>query len=163
MKRHSIYIILSAIILTLCAACDSNDGECRKDLTVRMGISLYQMIYNPDLGVFSLQPYTTKITVYGINNDSVLYKDAELNTFEVPLHKTNVLSQFVLKTAETTDTITILHSNVQEFISLECGCQVTHTLDFATTTINGIDSVGIHAPNVTKTGDKNLYVYYHVK
>lgn len=162
MRSRTLYSIIIVYAAMMLAACDNNDGECRKDLTVRMGISLYQMVYDAQIGIFIKQPYTTKLTVYGIDNDSILYKEKELNSFEVPLQKTEPISQFVLKTDNATDTLTVFHSNTQDFISMECGCKVTHAISIVTNTINAIDSVGIYKPNVLKTGETNIHVYYHV-
>lgn len=161
MKNKLYYILIATALIFY--GCDSNDGECRKDLTVKMGVALYQMVYNSETGTFNQQTYTTKLTVYGLNNDSILYKEKELSSFEVPLKKTEPFAQFVLKTESSSDTITVLYTNTETFISLECGCQVTHALVLATTTINAIDSVGIRAENITTTGETHLNVYYHVK
>lgn len=162
MKNRTLYSIIALCIAVMLGACSNNDGKCHKDLTVRMGVALYQMVYDANTGNFVKQPYSTKLTVYGVDNNSILYKEKEMNSFEVPLHKTESISQFVLKTDQATDTLTIFHTNTQDFVSLECGCKVIHSINTAATTIHAIDSVGVRAPNITKTGETNLYVYYHV-
>lgn len=160
--KKTLFYLISALFLVFCG-CDGNDGSCRKDLNVQMGASNFQMVFDTELGTFKQQNYSPKLTISGLGIDSLLYKEQTLGNFNLPLKKTETTSKFVLKTELGTDTLTIEHTNHEELESLECGCKITHTITSATTTTHVIDSVSIKFPNVTKVGEQNLNIFYHVK
>ena len=84
------------------------------------------------------------MTIKGLNNDSILYQEQSLSSFNLPLHALQSTSAFVLQRGVLEpDTIVISHENVNQFISLECGCFVYHTIKSTATKVEYALSSGI--------------------
>ena len=58
------------------------------------------------------------------------------------------------------DTIRIDHQNVQKYISLECGCYVSHTIRQAHVTRHAIDSMAILNQQVSSSDETHIQIYY---
>lgn len=102
--------------------------------------------------------------------DSILYNNKKkVSTIDLPLNnlltKSNpsknlpTQSTFVLKFNTTVDTMTIYHTNINDYLSLECGCIVTHTIDTIITTNHFIDSVQIKIHDVNTINAENIRLY----
>lgn len=155
------YLLL--ICLLVLVACTSSDGECRKNRVVVMGVSLYKTVFDADAEAFVTSSTTEKMTIKGLDNDSLLYNDQSLSSFDLPLRVLEPTSSFVLQRGILgTDTIVIFHENTNNFISLECGCFVYHTIKETATTTHQIDSVVIENTYVQNVSEKHLRIYYHV-
>lgn len=104
------------------------------------------------------------ITIKGIGVDSILYKNSKkIQSVVLPLNKLDTLqeSSFQVKFNTITDTITIIHQNKTEYLSLECGCIKTHIIDTVLTTNHFIDSVriSVHNVNTSTSAKENIKIY----
>ena len=158
MKTYKFFIVVfCAIFMFSCA----NDEECRKDRYVQMNAKFYTKILNPITKNYTTSTLTIdSITVKGVGVDSILYKNSKkINSLELPLNKFKSTSKFSLKFNQITDTITILHTNVEQYLSLECGCIKVHTIDTVLTTNHFIDSVKIKVRNVNTIQSEHVQIY----
>ena len=161
MKAHVTYLLVACLLFF--TACTSSDGECRKSKVVVMGVSLYKTIFDADAEAYVTSPITERLTIKGVTNDSILYNDQPVSSFVLPLHALQPVTSFVVQRGTLgTDTIVIFHENSTNFISLECGCFVYHTIQTTSTTTHQIDSLVIENSAVQNVTEKHLRIYYHV-
>lgn len=161
MKHKLTYLII--LYLLVLVGCTASDGECRKDKVVVMGVSLYKTVFDAETEAFVSSPTTEKMTIQGLDNDSILYQEQSSSTFNLPLRALQSTSSFILQRGVLqSDTMVIFHENVNKFISLECGCFVYHTIKNVVTTTHQIDSVVIENTYVQNVSEKHLRIYYRV-
>lgn len=157
--KQSAYIAI--LIMFLLGSSCAVDEECRKDRFVEMKVQFYKKTLNE-----TTQTYTTSslsidsLYVQGLGVDSVLYNNKKsISQIYLPLGKFQNLSQFIVRFNETTDTLTVLHTNHDFYLSLECGCIKTHSIDTVLTTNHFIDSVLIKTHNVNTANAEHLQIY----
>lgn len=96
----------------------------------------------------------------GIHIDSLLYnKSKKISKVFLPLNKFVTVSKFIVTFNKTTDTVSILHSNSDLYLSLECGCLKVHTIDTVLTTNHFVDSVRINNHNVININAEHIQIY----
>jgi len=99
--------------------------------------------------------------IHGINNDSMIYDDEEsISSVSLPLRKASNQTDYEIRFNETTDTITILHQDTTQYLSLECGCIKTFVIDTVLTTNHFIDSVKINNHTVNTTDAEHIKIYH---
>jgi len=162
--KQFIYILLIPFFLSAisCAA----DEECRKERIVKMDVEFLKKTFNPTNSTYTTGTLNVdSLTVQGMDSlgvmiDSILYKNKKnVTQINLPLNKFATESTFVMRFNQTTDTLTIYHTNTDLYLSLECGCLKTHTIDTVLTTNHYIDSVKITNHNVNTTDAKHLQIY----
>ena len=159
--KHIINIILLLAIL-IAVSC-GNDEQCRKDRYVKMQLGIYHVTYNAvsktrTAAYLSIDSLTAK----GIGVDSILYKNTKrISSITLPLNKLDTKSKFQVTFNNITDTVTILHTNYDTYLSLECGCIKTHTIDSVSTTNHFLDSVSIsiHDVNTSTSAKEHIKLY----
>jgi hypothetical protein len=101
------------------------------------------------------------IWVKGIEKDSFLYENAKSkSSILLPLKINSEQSDFVIQFNEIKDTLAIYHeNNDQYFLSLECGCIVTHTIGEVFSTNHFIKSISINIQEVNNTDAVHLQIF----
>ena len=100
------------------------------------------------------------LSIQGLGVDSILYNNSKkISKVILPLNKFVPESKFVVTFDKIKDTITVLHTNTNDFLSLECGCIKVHTIDTVLTTNHFIDSVKIAIHDVNTTNAEHLQIY----
>lgn len=156
--------LLATLVLALAACNGSNDGTCYKERNVAVGVALYKTEYNESQERYVVSPVTEQLTVQGLDNDSLLCKARSLSTLSLPLRITVDSSVFTLQRDSTgIDTLVIYHTNEKNFISLECGCFVFHTIKSVQVTANQIDSAILSDTKVNNVAGTHLRLYYRKK
>ncbi len=164
MKNARKTILFALLALALAACNGSNDGTCYKERNIAVGVALYKVEYSESQEVYVVSSTSEQLTVRGLDNDSTLYKASTLSSFSLPLHIQADSSVFVLQRDSTgTDTLVIFHTNEKNFISMECGCFVFHTIKDAQITANQIDSVAVLDTRVENVSNTHLRLYYRKK
>ena len=158
MKNKS--TILLIFILIFAVSCTVDEG-CRKSKTVNMGIGFYQTVLNTSTQKMTKTALSIdSLSIQGLGVDSMLYnKSKKISKVILPLNKFALESRFVVTFDTTKDTITVTHTNTDDFLSLECGCIKTHTIDTVLTTNHFIDSVKIAIHDVNTTNAEHLQIY----
>jgi len=160
MKHITKIILLLAILLTV--SCN-NDEQCRKNRYVKMQVGIYHVTYNPTTKTRTATYLTIdSLTVKGIGVDSILYNNEKSKySMTLPLNKLDTVSKFQVTFNNTTDTVTILHTNYDTYLSLECGCIKTHTIDSVKTSNHFLDSVSIsiHDVNTSTSAKEHIKLY----
>lgn len=155
---------LSNNILCFCSLClilglqaCTSDDQCRKESIVNMEITFYNDSTLQKASVDS-------ITIYGADNDSILYNNQKsVSSVALPLQKTKDETRYVFTNGQYSDTLTIKHTNSDNFISIECGCFVYHNITDAFSNNTWIDSIAIINPDVTTANyeDEHLQIFMH--
>ena len=142
----------------------SNDETCRKDRFIATKAGIYKVTYDALTKIRTTTALNVDtITVQGIGVDSI--EDyTKQSSIVFPLKKSNKSndeSRFLVKFNKMVDTVTILHTNYNQYLSLECGCMVTHSIDTVITTNHFIDSVriSVHDVNTSTSAKENIKIY----
>ena len=160
-----IYRITFLIITIFVGYACSNDETCRKNKYVSLQVSLYKAIQNPLNNSYVSSPWsltssTDSISVQGIGVDSILYKNSKnINQLNLTLKKFNNQTKYQVSINGIKDTLTITHTNVTEFLSLECGCLKVYSIDSAFVTKHEIDSIKIINHQVNTDNATNIRIY----
>jgi len=172
--KKSIFIVLIFSIL-LNVSC-STDETCTQSKYVKFTAGFYHPHFNDTtkvLTVTSLQ--IDSLTIQGMKYDTLTHKynlidsllynnnKSKLSSINLPLNNFATQSMFRFTLNSVVDTVTIYHTYFNNFLSLECGCIVTHSIDTVITTHHYIDSVQIKIRDVNTTSVENLRIYNHDK
>lgn len=167
MKQFNYIFLISVLLFGV--SC-TEDEECRKNRYVNMEIGLYHVTFNSSTqtnvkSTLSIDSLTLRgINVDTIGNetlvDSILYNNRKnVNRLILPLNKLKNVSKYLVQFNQVMDTVTILHKNIDYYLSLECGCIKTFSIDTVLTTNNFIDSVRITNHNVDNNNAEHLQIY----
>ena len=126
-----------------------------------MGAKFYQDTLNLKTNQYvTINFKADSLTASGVNNDSIIYKKVtNLSEIKLPVDKLKTQSRFSIKFNEVYDTITVLYHNTDEYLSLECGCVRTHTIDTVLTTNHIIEKIKIIQPIINTTYVENIKIY----
>ncbi len=150
------YILLFLFIVTACTP----DTECRQTFDVNLKATYYAMVINEETGEKEQQKITIdSLNVWGVNNDSVLYQDKTVSELQLPLRKSQEVTQFAFQYKTLRDTLTIYHSNSNNYYSLECGCYVTHSLLELKSNGTILDSLAITNQQVALTDEEHIQIF----
>lgn len=123
------------------------DSQCRQESIIEAKIAFKNKVQK-DVVIDS-------ITIQGVGSDSILYDNKKsVRSVDLPLHKTTNKTQFVFSNETYLDTLTIEHINTENFISLECGCFIYHTIEQAYSTGSWIDSIAVVNTEITTNNAK---------
>jgi len=167
--KKIIFIFLAFSIL-LNFSC-STDETCIQTKYVKMTVNFY--LANPTDTIIAnrIKAMTVDtLTVQGLRFDSItglyqlvdsiLYNKENKSTIDLPLNNNSTRSTFRLKFKNVTDTMTIFHSNLKDYLSLECGCIIIHAIDTVITTNHYIDSARIRIHDVNTINAENIRLYF---
>jgi hypothetical protein len=163
MKQNT-YLLLIALLL-LGISCTSSE-DCTEDRIAKMGVGFYtRTLTNATKPVYvtsaqSLDTLSVRgLAANGTLIDSILYKSKNIQKIYLPLNKFESSSKFVLTFKTAKDTIEVLHTNTDYYLSLECGCMKVHSIDTVLTTTNLIDSVKIINHKVNATNAEHIQIF----
>ncbi|MGC9151693.1 MAG: DUF6452 family protein [Microbacter sp.] len=155
MKRILLIVLTATTMLLLVTNCSSTGG-CHQSNYVQMTAGLHTL-QNDTLKVFTLD----SVWVAGVGNDSVLYNNTpSVSQLILPLQENKNITQFVIRSNAVYDTLTCYHTNIPQYISLECGCEMNYQLDSVVTTRHRIKSVQIVQKNVINQPSENIQIFY---
>ncbi len=161
MKKKSLNILIIILLIAGFISCNSDD-TCRKSRTVLLGMNFYLDTINHLNGRLVVQQLTIdSVWVNGVGIDSMLYNKRATNTVSLPLNSFAEESKFHFRFNTFTDTITIRHKNINEFLSLECGYIRTHTIDTVFSTRNFIDSISVTKDLVNTIYVENIQIHHN--
>jgi hypothetical protein len=155
MKRILIFLSFGTI-LTLSLTNCSNTTGCHQSTYVVMTVG-FHTIKNDTTITITMD----SVWVKGVGIDSILYNNTKsVSQLSLPLQENKSISRFVIRNNATYDTLTCYQTNIKQFISLECGCEVNFQLDSVKTTKHLIKSVQIVQKNVTNQSIENIQIFF---
>ena len=163
----SILILLFFLIFAACTA----DTTCRKDMNVRMNVTLQADSLNETQHNVRYTSWDS-ITVQIVGEDSLLIDNRkglkQLPLFLHPISQdtlegatSSIVTAFAMTYHMQTDTLYVEHTPRQYFVSLACGCAIYHTILNAWSTDLRVDSVQIINSNVANALQENLRIHLH--
>lgn len=166
--KKTIPILITLFFFSFFAC--TGDEECRKNRYVNLQIGLYHSTYNSATDTYVVTSLSVdSLTLRGIKTaengdetlvDSLLYDNKKsINKVVLPLDKSSEQSKYHVVFNNVSDTITILHRNHDYYLSLECGCIKTFSIDTVLTTNNFIDSVKIINHDVINVDAEHIKIY----
>ena len=173
-KSIIIAFIVSIFLIVSCAT----DDTCIQTKYVTLTADFFHVYYNDTTKISTIYGMSIdSLTIQGLRLDtltgkytpvdSILYNNQKLvskinlplNNFATRSSKFATSSTFKLKFNTISDTMTIYHTNLNDYLSLECGCIVVHKIDTITITRHFIDSVRITNHDVNTTDAENIRLY----
>ena len=127
-----------------------------------MTLNFYKKTLNETTNVTTTTALSIdSIWVRALDSDSFIYKKTpKISSIELPLKKFEQQTDYIIRFNTVTDTISIFHDNNDNYyLSLECGCIVTHTINEVVTTNHFIKSVNILNSEITNINATNLQIY----
>jgi hypothetical protein len=162
--KHNTYLLLIALLI-FGISCTSSE-DCTQDRIAKMGVGFYtRALTDTTKHVYtttakSLDTLSVRgLTANGTLIDSILYKSKSIQMIYLPLNKFENSSKFVLTFKTVKDTIEVLHTNTDYYLSLECGCMKVHSIDTVLTTTNLIESVKIINHKVNATNAEHIQIF----
>ena len=155
--KISLFAVLCSLLLTNCAS----DGTCRQTAAVSLGVEFYKSDFDMVQEQYVYEPYTDTLTVFGLDNDSLLADNKNTREIYLPLKPLATQSTYIFVRKDLLpDTITFFYENENNFISLECGCLVFHRIKDIEHTFYNIDSVSVRNDFVADDQTKNIRIYF---
>ena len=164
-KTIFIVLILSALFNFSCVT----DESCTQITYIKLTAGIYHVVTNDTTNINVMIPLLIdSLTIQGLKIDStghyqlvdsILYKRQSVSSINLPLNNFKPKSTFKIKFNTILDTMTIYHANLNDYLSLECGCIVTHSIDSVNITKHYIDSVRIKIRDVNTTNAENIRLY----
>ena len=167
MKKYIFITLIFSIFLNISCV---TDDTCIQTKYVKLTANFY--VVNPNDSIIANRIngfYVDSITVQGLKYDSItklyqsvdsiLYNNQKVNSINLPLNNNSTVTIFKLKFKNVVDTMRIYHSNINDYLSLECGCIITHAIDNVTTTNHYIDSARIKIYEVNTIDAENIRIY----
>ncbi len=155
---RNIYLFALAFLF----ACTQTEN-CTQEKNVLMQVGFYKKTMDSTTKIYSISALTIdSIWVMGLGTDSLLYnKETSIKSINIPLKKTIEQTDYIVRFNNTTDTISIFHTNNDRYyLSLECGCVVAHSIDEIVSTGHFIDSVSIINRDINTTNAENIQIYH---
>ena len=155
---RNIYLFALAFLF----ACTQTEN-CTQAKNVLMQVGFYKKTMDSTTNIYSKSDLTIdSIWVMGLGTDSLLYnKETSIKSINIPLKKTIEQTDYIVRFNNTTDTISIFHTNNDRYyLSLECGCVVAHSIDEIVSTGHFIDSVSIINRDINTTNAENIQIYH---
>lgn len=135
------------------AAC-SQDEACREKRDVKLQAGFFTFETTTAAGIDSL-------TVYGLGQDSLIYdNEKDIDEISLPLNNSDVQSIFVMKFNELYDTLFVLHTNTEYFISYPCGTVTTYQIDTVLSTNHYIKGIKIQHHEINTTDVQHVQIFH---
>ncbi len=160
MKKIFFYIISLILLGITTFSCTS---ECFVSKESKLGISFLDSTTYKAKNI-------ARITIQGVNNDSILYNDTTVSAVYLPLHSNQTATNYKLilptkvegKTTPDTILMEINHIPTPQLISEECGCTMFHQLNdvkLINNTYNfRVDITNTNITNIETNNDKETHI-----
>lgn len=152
---HVRYYSICVGIALLCSC--QPDTVCRETMQVGVIGQLKETYYDADMQP-RVRTAWDSLTVQGIGSDSVLYNNSKsVSQIFLPMQNDKDTTSYTMTYCGCTDTLSVVHSSNQQFVSVECGCVYEHAIRQVLYTRHWIDTVTIVSNEVLRGGGVNIY------
>lgn len=159
-------VLLCCLSLVSC----KEDEQCRQERYVRMYVGFYRINTNTATGEQTEgKLYVDTLSVQGVGLDGYIYENVpRKDSVQLLLNNQVDVSEFVFTFEDTlrrqvlTDTLSVHYARTESYLSFECGCLYTFTIDSVETraTRNFIDSIVINSKEVNTANVENIKIYH---
>jgi hypothetical protein len=149
----SLLVILAVTILSLISC---TPGSCFEETESYLKASFYTGGVTPKLQA------PDSLTLYGLNNDSIIYnKSVNVQPALIPLNASTDSCTFVIQINGITDTIEFQYSSYPHLISKECGYTFYHHIDTVRNyTRHSIKDIYTGNTTITNLNVENIRIFY---
>ncbi|MDR2853835.1 MAG: hypothetical protein LBV31_00850 [Prevotellaceae bacterium] len=158
--KNKYFFGLLLLVACFFASCGDEEDQCRQNMYVVMNLNFYQSVIDEE-GAQKNSPLSLTLTAQGEGIDSLLYNNDIRSAITLPLNKLDNHSTFALTLNDTTGTLTVWHSNTEEYLSFECGCLVTFKIDSVQYAGQFIDSLSVINVDINTQNAENIQLYRH--
>lgn len=152
---HVHYYSICVGIALLCSC--QPDTVCRETMQVGVIGQLKETYYDTDMQSHVRTAWDS-LTVQGIGSDSVLYNNSKsVSQVLLPMRSDKDTTCYAMTYCGCTDTLSIVNSHNQQFVSVECGCVYEHAIRQVVYTQHWIDTIVIASTEVKRGGGVNIY------
>lgn len=156
MKRIP-YILLLLLALSSCVP----DTICRMEMDVRLKVIMKGDSMTARGQTINYSAFDC-ISVVPIGYDSIVYDSCKnVSSLFLPLRDDATQTRYLLTYRGKTDTLTIWHTNVMNFIDMACGCIYYYTIDSINYSTQWMDSVELLKNQVVRQPVENLRIHIH--
>jgi hypothetical protein len=149
------YTILLIIAVSIVLSC-TKETTCDQSMKSLVKMGFYNLNNQKEVSVSF-----NDVTVYGINNDSLLYDSSDnVKSISLPLSQVQDSCAFVLCIGSVSDTFKYVYTRDLRIVSAECGFATLFTISNFETTTHKIDSIHIVNPVINTIEAENIKVYY---
>ena len=153
-QKYNLFTRLFAVnfVLLLFTTCSSKNSNCYTETDV----FLYAGFYDTLNRACTL----SYVSVYGLDEDSLLYDSTSLSLLALPLKpnldETSFVMTIVNDSTDACDTLCFYHTNNEWFLSMECNGIITHKLTNAKVTHHYIKSLTLEDREIKN--EENIHV-----
>ena len=154
-------LITIFLLASFLLSCNSSE-ECREETDVKMTVDFMTRTLDTKSGIYkNAVLIIDSLTVKGLDSDSLIYNNSKkVKSIALPLRIGSTETAFEFRINNITDTLYFQHSNNdQYFISLECGCVVTHEILGVSTTAHFSDSIIINNKDVNNIETTHIQIF----
>jgi hypothetical protein len=154
-------LITIFLLASFLLSCNSSE-ECREETEVKLTIDFMTRTYDNNSKTYkNAVLIIDSLTVKGLDSDSLIYNNSKkVKSIALPLRIGSNETAFEIRFNDITDTLYLHHSNNdQYFISLECGCVVTHEILGVSTTAHFSDSIIINNKDVNNIETTHIQIF----
>ncbi len=154
------YLLLLLCCAAVFTACDDDTKVCDQD--TRTSCNFRFRWKNPNANNQVEDTVLPKVTVYGLDKDSLIKKQTGLSGMQLPLDMHFDTSRFYFQTdsAVVADTITIAYKRQPHFVSAGCGVAMYYNIASASATNHKIKSVELNAQNITTINEIHIILNF---
>lgn len=156
--NHIRLYFLCFLLCSLFASCEP-DTTCHQELETAAQISLSADSITTTGDTVHYTQWDSLLVV-GVGND-IGMNGKKIKTISLELRPDTNLTKYLMLYHNQIDTLYILHTPRQQFISMACGCAVYHTIIAAWSSDPRVDSVSIINASVESIAQENLCIYLH--
>ena len=156
--NHIRLYFLCFLLCSLFAACEP-DATCHQELDTAAQITLSADSITATGDTVHYTQWDSLLVV-GVGNDMGMH-GKKIKTMDLELRPDTNLTKYLMLYHNQIDTLYILHTPRQQFISMACGCAVYHTITAAWSSDPRVDSVSIINASVEAIAQENLCIYLH--
>lgn len=156
--NHIRLCFLFILLGSLFASCEP-DTTCHQELETAAQISLSADSITTTGDTVHYTQWDSLLVV-GVGND-IGMNGKKIKTISLELRPDTNLTKYLMLYHNRIDTLYILHTPRQQFISMACGCAVYHTITAAWSSDPRVDSVSIINASVESIAQENLRIYLH--
>jgi hypothetical protein len=143
---------LEILIISVVLSVFSCEEFCEESTRAAVVVNFYTLDTNLELT-------RNNVSIQGLNNDSVLYANANLAVALLPLNPNSDTTVYLVTADDIADTVHIVYTRHAGFISSECGCAGFSDLTHVESTANLIKEVQIINPDVRTVSYRNNIKY----
>jgi hypothetical protein len=156
-KLTYIFVFILLAVITMQIGGCTEEADCSSTSRKMMNTGFFKYANT------AVKDTLDSLTVTAVGTDSVIInKENDVSNIELPLRWTADSTELIFHYANSSvfDTLKVMHSNTQTFISMDCGYSMEQSISKVTYTKHVIDSVALTYKTANSDAVQNLKIFY---